>query len=355
MDEDELLDNEQIEKILSPHPFSFMKFQSLCFFLIIWGLVVGWLVAFSPIHDTFSSSGEYPFLAIVLWGIVLLLIAVLASLITIQWNVFIFTLIVVLVGLLPVFIFDWHRHAALFVPLYSLTCAIIGFVLIEAYRRSHKYFITTFRIIYTEGVITKHECSLRYDKITAINTKQGILGRLLSFGTIIPTTGSEGEGSAAGRKKKKKANDEEKELLKSGMRNRYELRGVYPFKEAKKTIEKLVQETVITPYQKEQVEYHKQQVDIQKQMRDLLKKQVKTSKTEDDDEDDEDKSMRTKMITRRGIAGSKVKEEKFSDEEVFEPEHVDVQQQMKELLKKREKVSTEKEEEKRDDEQKEVA
>ena len=56
-------------------------------------------------------------------------------------------------------------------------------------------------------------------------------------------------------------------------RSYYELHGVFPYKEVKKTVEEFVQGHVITPYQQEQVEYQKQQVDIQKQMKDLLKKQ----------------------------------------------------------------------------------
>ena len=41
----------------------------------------------------------------------------------------------------------------------------------------------------------------------------------------------------------------------------------------KKMVEELVQGSVITQYQQEQVEFQKEQVDIQKQMRDLLKMQ----------------------------------------------------------------------------------
>ena len=55
MAKDEQLENEQIEKTLSPHPLSFMKLQSLCIFLIIWGILVGWLVNFSVIKKDLLS------------------------------------------------------------------------------------------------------------------------------------------------------------------------------------------------------------------------------------------------------------------------------------------------------------
>ena len=45
-EKEEFLKNEIIEKSLSPHPLSFMKLQSLCLFLIIWGVIIGWLVNF---------------------------------------------------------------------------------------------------------------------------------------------------------------------------------------------------------------------------------------------------------------------------------------------------------------------
>jgi len=80
----ELLRNEQYEKVLSPHPFSFMQFQSLCLFLIIWGVVVGWLVNFSDYKDLFSPS---PWLPVLAWGLVMLLFGVIASLILIRWRI----------------------------------------------------------------------------------------------------------------------------------------------------------------------------------------------------------------------------------------------------------------------------
>ena len=65
-------------------------------------------------------------------------------------------------------------------------------------------------------------------------------------------------------------------------RSYYELHGVHPYKSVKKQVEELVQGSVITQYQQEQVEFQKEQVDIQKQMRDLLKMQSSNEKTDDD-------------------------------------------------------------------------
>ena len=66
-------------------------------------------------------------------------------------------------------------------------------------------------------------------------------------------------------------------------RSYYELHGVHPYKEIKKLVENAVQESVITPYQQEQVAYQKEQVDVQKQMRDLLKKQTGLKEEQEED------------------------------------------------------------------------
>ena len=72
MDQDEILEHESVEKMLSPHPLSFMGLQSLCIFLIIWGLLIAWLVNFSDYSTFFNNSLSFPILAIVVWSFGLL-------------------------------------------------------------------------------------------------------------------------------------------------------------------------------------------------------------------------------------------------------------------------------------------
>jgi hypothetical protein len=134
--------------------------------------------------------------------------------------------------------------------------------------------------------VTKRERTLRYDKITDIDAKQGVLGQIFGFGTIIPISQS---GFGLGSDKSFAAGGVQvgtkkvgflglfgggKEVQTPRARTYYELHGVHPYKEIKKIVENLVQGHVITPYQQEQVAFQKEQVDIQKQMRDLLKKQT---------------------------------------------------------------------------------
>jgi hypothetical protein len=304
MNDDDLLKNEQLEKILSPHPLSFMRYQALSIFLIIWGAVLGWLVNFSEWST--SVLKEWP-IVLFAWAIVLLIIGVFAALTTIRWSIFFMYLAVVLSGVGIVFWQGWFEHVKIFIPLYTVSISVIGFLLVEWYRRSHKYIISNKRIIFKGGIITKEERTLRYDKISDINAKQGIIGQIFGFGTIIPISqsgfglGSDhafaAGGVQLGEKKVKLLGlfGGNKEVQTPRARSYYELHGIYPYKEIKKLVEELVQEKDVIPYhqknveyQKEQATFQKEQVDIQKQMRDLLKMQNPSKKAEKENIEDEE-------------------------------------------------------------------
>jgi membrane protein YdbS with pleckstrin-like domain len=292
MDQSESLKNERVEKILSPHPFSFMGLQSLCIFLIVWGMVLLWLVNASEYKDALTVNPWFP---VVVWALVLLIGAVLASLVLIRWSVF-FLYLGIVAGAIGLIVWqNWIDASSLFIPVYSVAISILGFLLVELYRRSHKYIISNLRLIFKGGIVVKEERTLRYDKITDINAKQGVLGQIFGFGTIIPISQS-GFGLGAdqsfaaggvelGTKKTRLMGlfGGGREVQTPRARSYYELHGVHPYKEVKKLVEELVQGHVITPYQQEQVEYQKQQVDLQKQMKDLLKKQMNGA---DDDSSD---------------------------------------------------------------------
>ena len=289
MDQEESLRNEHVERVLSPHPLSFMKLQSLCIFLIVWGLLTLWLVSFSEYTEIFNEW----YIVVVVWSLVLLLVGIIASLITIKWTIFFLYLGIVAGGIGLMAVFNWFDAAKIFIPIWSVCMSIIGFLLVEWYRRSHKYLISNLRIVFSGGVFTKRERTLRYDKISDINSEQGILGQIFGFGTIIPISQSgfglgadqslAAGGIQVGGKKAKFFGlvGGGREVQTPRSRSYYELHGVHPYKEIKKLVENAVQDSVITPYQQEQVilqkenvDQQKEQIDVQKQMRDLLKKQM---------------------------------------------------------------------------------
>ncbi len=340
----ELLKNEQIERLLSPHPLSFMKIQALCIFIIMWGIVVWWLTNSSEYASMFSGNIWY---RLILWGLVLLFIGVVASIIAIQWIIFFLYLGVFTGALALIFSQHWENDIALFIPLYSIAVSMVGFFIVELYRRSHKYIITNLRIIFKGGIFTKRERTIRYDKIADIDATQGILGQIFGFGTIIPVSQS---GFGLGSDKTMAAGGVEvgtkkarlfgfagggKEVQTPISRSYYELHGVYPYNDVKQLVEDLLQSHVPTQYQKEQIEYEKKQVDIQTQMRDLLHKQIsekprrKAVKHTNEEEPDEEEIEEETIIKKT-----------LSSDETYQPEQVDIQQQMKELLKKQKTART---------------
>ena len=295
MKDEDLLKEEKTKMILSPHPLSFMRYQSLSIFLIIWGVLTGWFINFSEWQSNFA---EIQWLPVLVWGIGLLLAGVVASLVTIRWSILFLYAAIFAGGLGIIF---WQNIQAkdfgLFIPFYTVFISIAGFLMVEIYRRSHKYIISNQRIKFKGGIVTKEERTLRYDKITDINAKQGVLGQIFGFGTIIPISQSgfglgtdtsfAGGGVQIGEKKAKLMGffGGGKEVQTPRTRTYFELHGVFPYNKVKKIVEEMVQGSVITTYQQEQVAFQKEQVDIQKQMRDLLKMQSDT-KSEDDSEEE---------------------------------------------------------------------
>jgi membrane protein YdbS with pleckstrin-like domain len=365
MEKKDLLKNEQIERLLSPHPLSFIKLQALCIFVIVWGLVVWWLTEFSSYAAIFSGTGVALWYPLMLWGLVLLLVGVVAWLVAIRLSIFLLYLAVFAGAFGLIYWQHWEADTSLFIMVYSVAVSIVGFLIVELYRRSHKYIITNLRVIFKGGVLTKRERTIRYDKIADIDAKQGILGQIFGFGTIIPVSQS---GFGLGSDKTIAAGGVEigskkarlfgfagggKEVQTPIARSYYELHGVYPYKDVKQLVEGLVQNHVPTQYQQEQVEFQKQQVDIQTQMRDLLHKQVRerprgkaVKQTIEEEQEEEENEVEEKMVTKKTVA----------EEDALPQEQVDIQKQMKDLLKKQRTVRVaepEEEEVEEDEEDKE--
>ena len=146
--------------------------------------------------------------------------------------------------------------------------SLLGFPLVEIYRRSHRYFITNFRLILKGGIITSRERSLRYEKISDIEGSQGIAGKIFRFGTIIPITQSgfglgEDATFAGGGGSGKKGRlfgfaGGSKGVTIARARSYYELHGVHPYREVKTLIENFLHQHTIAPYQMEQVKLQRE-------------------------------------------------------------------------------------------------
>ncbi|KAA0008210.1 MAG: PH domain-containing protein [Thermoplasmata archaeon] len=281
-EDDIFLKDEHIKKILSPHPLSFMGLQSLWLFILLWGIVLWWLASFSQYTSFF---GDWAVLLAV-WWLVTVVVGVIASLVAIRWRILFIYVGILLLGTFVLWQTSWLYDTGLvklFILLYSIGMAGLMFLVVFAYVKSHKYIITDLRIIFRGGIIKKRERTLRYDKVTDVDGEQSILGQIFGFGTIIPITqsgfglGSDQTFAAGGVEAQGKKigifglAGGSKEVKTPRARSYYELHGVYPYREIRKLVEELIQGSVITPYQKEQVELQKEQVELHKEEIELHK------------------------------------------------------------------------------------
>ena len=94
------------------------------------------------------------------------------------------------VGLASVGISAYWRMPATSAYNFGILLSLMGMGFVDAYRRSHVFYITDQRIV-TEvrfGGVRRNELS--FDKINNVVLDQGLIGSLFNFGTIIPVTAS---------------------------------------------------------------------------------------------------------------------------------------------------------------------
>jgi membrane protein YdbS with pleckstrin-like domain len=66
----------------------------------------------------------------------------------------------------------------------------IGAIGVEVFRRGHRYYITSSRIVARFGMLRITERSTLYSKIDDLMLQKGVLGSIFNFGTVIPITSS---------------------------------------------------------------------------------------------------------------------------------------------------------------------
>ncbi len=190
--------DEQIIEVTSPHPLSFWPYYLFFVYYIVVGAamyskydsVLGWIVA-----HVYSIEIIARIILVILWWAILIIPAVIFWIVNIspKW-VIIYTLIAV-VGTVAIVL---HYISLDKIWIVTLGTGILGSVLTELYRRSHKYILTNRRLIMGTymGVFGRRERELLYSSIAEVILDQGFLGKIFNYGTIIPTTAS-GIGTGA--------------------------------------------------------------------------------------------------------------------------------------------------------------
>lgn len=219
-----LLKDEQIIKKTHPH------FLSMLYLYVTWGYLtaVGLLFIFyqreitSWIGDLpFTQAGNLPLFAyFALWAAVILIPSLVVSFKRINWSWGFLAIALIgsgiasfwyrqeiipqaffestvaleiqahLVQLVPSFPLDkfWQREQIHNILLIAI--GIFGIISSDAYRRSHRYYLTDRRLVAHFGFVSSSERDLLYSKVDDLIVQQSFIGRLLGFGTIIPISAS---------------------------------------------------------------------------------------------------------------------------------------------------------------------
>lgn len=151
-------------------------------------------------HSTFifgtTAAGTYA----LFWISVTFLLSIAALVLTRKhrhWLTFLSLLLLILVAVILLRSFTFLRSvASYFLGILTVAAGIVAFILADYYRRAYRYYITNFRIAMIRKFLTYNELYVRYENLVDIDVHMGILGRIFSFGNIIPVTAA-GIGSGA--------------------------------------------------------------------------------------------------------------------------------------------------------------
>jgi membrane protein YdbS with pleckstrin-like domain len=290
----DLLEKEEIKETLSPHVLSFLGSYLIPAYLLIWTVIAKYLYQLPIIQKWLTSGVELgipePVLPLIMWATGIILVGVVLALTKIRWRICFLYILFIGGGIGLMWWLNLFGDYEVFLLFYSFFAALIGILVVEALRSSHKYIITNLRLLLRGGIIRKHERTLRYSNISDLECSQGILGRIFNFGSITPITpsgmgtGTDQTFAAAGAGAKLTDKLSVGGVVGGGKgvkvartRTYWELYGTHPFRDIKQLIENLIQENVsITPV--------KEQLEVQQQMRDLIS-QLVNQQTEPKDKD----------------------------------------------------------------------
>ncbi|RLG47310.1 MAG: hypothetical protein DRO06_03025 [Thermoproteota archaeon] len=171
-----LHEGEEFIMELIPHPASFLDLYGFFFYLVMLG---AWLIAG---HPGLPEAEQYSFAAA---AVGVLVPCVWAAVTRIRWRWLFFGILLVAASGVAYYQFG---PRAVGVPI--VAAGLLGIPLTDAYRRSHRYYVTSERIVMRAGLITREVREVRLSRVVDVVLIQGLLGRIFNFGTIFPVTPS---------------------------------------------------------------------------------------------------------------------------------------------------------------------
>ena len=182
---------EELIRAMRPHPLAFYRLYAIWIYIAL----VGVYFASGPRIEILEMSSENS--VRILWWLSILVPAVLIALFRINWRwLFALAIPALLAFYLPgrpefIAFLDglgliWFADQNLILMAFG----IIGIFGTEGHRRSHRYYITNWRLIMESGHLGVHRRTLLYKNINDLVVEQTMAGKILNFGTIIPITAS---------------------------------------------------------------------------------------------------------------------------------------------------------------------
>jgi hypothetical protein len=192
----QLMEDEELMLVTRPHALAMLGLQF--FWLFIGALGIAFKVYYPDIIAYFHGVVPVPLPEFVVkhaydivWIACLLLPLIIMAVFRIN-----FGYVIVLLLLIAGRVFIWWKgesvlgiKADVHLENYLLMAVgAIGIVGVELFRRGHRYYLTTMRIVSRFGLASVTERSTLYSKIDDLMLQKTILGGIFNFGTVIPIT-----------------------------------------------------------------------------------------------------------------------------------------------------------------------
>jgi hypothetical protein len=151
-------------------------------------------------HDINYASQYLTFLfgstsnnsAVFFWIIVTFLLGIFSLYLTRRhrhWVTFGFIVVLVVLASFALRSIPFFRaNSVVFLASVTAGAGILAFLIAEFYRRSYRYYITNLRIAMIRKFMTYNELYMRYENIVDVDVHVSVLGRIFSFGNVVPIT-----------------------------------------------------------------------------------------------------------------------------------------------------------------------
>lgn len=186
-----LLKGEKVLESTSPHPISFWPYYVFFLYYIVVGsyMYLKYDELLNSIMNVIAVEIIAKAILVLLWWAILIIPALIFSIMKIAWK---WTIMYTLLAVIGTALLVKNIIKLESIWVITIVLGVLGFILTELYRRSHKYIITNKRIIMGSymGLFGAYERSILYSQITDLTLNQGLLGKIFNYGTIIPATAS---------------------------------------------------------------------------------------------------------------------------------------------------------------------